>query len=127
MTTYEVYFIHDAGTATHEFEAKTPEQALTLAREFYADPDSELHFEECDELTVNEIAVVGDASKKIAVWRSDELCLRLAGEDLLRALEQAVAALNHAPRFAVPSLETDSYRIAAICDLAIAKAKGGAA
>ena len=45
---------------------------------------------------------------------------------LLEALQQAVAALNTAPRFAVPSLDTDSYRIAALCDLAIAKAKGGA-
>jgi hypothetical protein len=46
--------------------------------------------------------------------------------DLLAALEQAVAALNTAPRFAVPSLDTDSYAIAALCDRAIAKAKGGA-
>jgi hypothetical protein len=45
---------------------------------------------------------------------------------LLDALQQAVAALNTAPRFAVPSFDTDSYRIAALCDLAIAKAKGGA-
>ena len=46
--------------------------------------------------------------------------------DLIAALEQAVAALNTAPRFRVASLDTDSYRIASICDRAIAKAKGGA-
>ncbi len=49
-----------------------------------------------------------------------------AGPTLLAALEQAVAALNTAPRFRVPSLDTDSYRIASLCDRAIAKAKGGA-
>lgn len=46
--------------------------------------------------------------------------------ELLAALEQAVAALNTAPRFAVPSLDVDSYQVASICDRAIAKAKGGA-
>jgi hypothetical protein len=46
--------------------------------------------------------------------------------DLVAALQQAVAALNTAPRFRVQSLDTDSYRIASICDRAIAKAKGGA-
>jgi hypothetical protein len=45
---------------------------------------------------------------------------------LLETLEQALAALNTAPRFAVPSLDTDSYRVAALCDRAIARAKGGA-
>jgi hypothetical protein len=42
---------------------------------------------------------------------------------LLEALEQAVAALNTVPRFQVPSLATDSYRIAALCDRVIARAK----
>jgi len=49
-----------------------------------------------------------------------------AAPDMLSALEQAVAALNTAPRFRVPSLDSDSYRIAALCDAAIAKTKGGA-
>jgi hypothetical protein len=51
---------------------------------------------------------------------------RDSAPDLVAALEQAVAALNTAPRFRVASLDTDSYRIASICDRAIAKAKGGA-
>ena len=38
---------------------------------------------------------------------------------LLEALQQALTALNTAPRFRVPSLETNSYKIAAICDAAI--------
>jgi hypothetical protein len=48
-----------------------------------------------------------------------------AGE-LLGALRQAVQALNTAPRFPVPSLLSDSYRIAAFCDRVLAKARGGA-
>lgn len=44
---------------------------------------------------------------------------------LLNALEQAVQALNAPPRFPVPALLSDSYRIAAICDRAIARVKGG--
>jgi hypothetical protein len=52
--------------------------------------------------------------------------------DLLAVLQQASAALDTAPRFRVPSLGTDSYRIAALCDAAIKRAvpalrKGGAA
>jgi|SRR5271165_3347189 len=47
-----------------------------------------------------------------------------ASEDMLAALDKAVAALNTAPRFKVPGLGTDSYAIAAICDQAIAKARG---
>ena len=49
-----------------------------------------------------------------------------AAPELLAALDQAVKALNTAPRFHVPVLGTDSYKIAALCDRAIAKAKGGA-
>ena len=45
---------------------------------------------------------------------------------MLATLEQAVQALNTAPQFRVPHLDTNSYTIAALCDRAIAKAKGGA-
>ena len=47
--------------------------------------------------------------------------------NLLAVLQQALTALNTAPRFKVPSLETDSYRIAALCNAVIAKTKRGAA
>lgn len=50
-----------------------------------------------------------------------------AAPELLAALRMALQALNTAPRFKVPHLETDSYRIASVCDAALAKAKGGAA
>ena len=54
-------------------------------------------------------------------------CLIAAAPLLLAALEQAVQALNTAPRFRVPHLDTDSYAIASICGRAIARAKVGAA
>jgi len=44
--------------------------------------------------------------------------------DLLAALKLAQQALNTAPRFAVPSVNTDSYKIAAIVDNAITAAAG---
>ncbi len=36
--------------------------------------------------------------------------------ELLEALLQAVTALNTAPCFKVPALDSDSYRIAALCE-----------
>jgi hypothetical protein len=61
------------------------------------------------------------------VEKIEEAATPAAAPDLLAALTQAVAALNTAPRFSVPCLGTDSYAIAAICDRAIGKARGGAA
>jgi hypothetical protein len=113
--------------ASHDFEAETPEEALALARKFNADEASELWFEHYAEMPVNEIAIEDANGDELALWHDDDLLLRLAADDLLAALEQAVQALNTAPLFRVPHLNTDSYKIAAVCDRAIAKAKGGAA
>jgi hypothetical protein len=102
------------------------EQALTLARQFYESQPSDLYFETFDGgMPLNEIAIQDAGGADCASWLSQEFRLCLAAQDLLAGLEQAVVALNSAPRFLVPSLATDSYWIAAICDLAIAKAKGG--
>jgi hypothetical protein len=128
MTIYKAYFHTDAAFATREVEADTPEQALIQAQELCANDPSDLWFDSYDGgLPVNEITINDDNYDKVAVWFDDDMWLRLAAPDLLDALEQATAALNHAPRFAAPGLDTDSYRIASICDKAIAKAKGGAA
>jgi hypothetical protein len=54
---------------------------------------------------------------------SEDRVLCLAASEMLVALEQAVTALNIAPRFRVPILDCDSYGVAAICDAAIAKAR----
>lgn len=45
--------------------------------------------------------------------------------DPIEALERAILALNTAPRFRVPSLDSDSYAIASFCDRVVVKAKGG--
>ena len=50
-----------------------------------------------------------------------------AAPELLLALEKSLVALNTAPRFRVQILGVrDSYDVAAVCEAAIAKAKGGA-
>jgi stage V sporulation protein SpoVS len=124
MTTYTANFRTDAEWAEEEFEAETPQQALALARAFYDSHTEDLMFQSYDGgMPVNEIEISGDAGDKLVVWRDEYLTLHLAASDLLDALEQAVAALNTARRFPVPSLLSDSYKIAAICDQAIAKAK----
>jgi hypothetical protein len=127
MTTYTAYFHTDAGWASHEFEADTQEQALALARQFYDDDSSQLYFESYDGgMPVNEITISDADGNECTAWLDDELRLSLAARALLQALEQAFAGLNAAPRFSVPRLDTDSYEIAATCEKAIAKAKGGA-
>lgn len=47
-----------------------------------------------------------------------------AAPELLEACREALAALNTAPRFKVPSRDTDSYAIAVRLEKAIAKAEG---
>ncbi len=127
MTTYSVRFRNSIASACEDIEADTPEDALALARKFVDEDSLDLCLEGYDlSSPVNEIVVNDDDGNELAFWLSEDMRLRLAGQDLLDALEQAVAALNEAPRFAVPGLDTDSYKIAAICDKAIAKAKGGA-
>lgn len=57
----------------------------------------------------------------------DEDTARLfaAAFDMREALAMALQALNTAPRFKVPCLDTDSYRIATICEAALAKSGAG--
>ena len=128
MTTYTAYFHTDAEWASHEFEADTPEQALALARQFCNEDSSRLCFESYDGgMPVNEITISDAEGYEYTAWIDADLRLHLAARDLLEALEQGLTALNSAPRFSVPSLDTDSYEIAATCEKAIAKAKGGSA
>jgi len=95
MTTYTAYFRTDAEYATYEFKARTPKQALALARQLYDDHPSALMFEHYDDLMpVNEIQIEGPEGMGLALWRHEYFALRLAARDLLAALEQAVAALN---------------------------------
>jgi hypothetical protein len=129
MKTYHVHFSNDQQLASRDIEAETPTQALAIARQLAeSDPHMVLDqcFKACD-YPINEIEVCdADEQNSLAVWYDDDLRLRSAATDLLQALEQAVKALNTAPRFSVPALDMDSYEVAAICDRAIAEAKGGA-
>jgi len=124
MTTYTAYYRSDQDWTSHDFEAETPLAALALARTFYAERSEQLCFSSYDNVaSVNEITIQGAEGDDVAVWQDDDLRLRLAARELLEALEQAVAALNAAPRFRIPSLDTDSYAIAATCDRALARTK----
>ena len=113
--------------AVEEIAAETAEDALAQARVLldknpfaldwndYDSPDHEL-----DQITVE------GPDDDCAEWLSPDETLAQAASDLLEALELAVTALNTAPRFIVrvQGTRTDSYDIAAVCDRAIAKAKG---
>jgi hypothetical protein len=92
------------------------------------------HFENCEGWTVtgpdNEVIAYCDhpLDDKIDEPSPAEANAQFiaALPELLNAVEQALQALNTAPRFRIPHLDTDSYEIAAACGRAIAKAKGGA-
>ena len=77
-------------------------------------------------MPLEKIEISSDENDQLAAWQSDDLRLRLAARQLLEALEAARAALNTAPRFKVPGLGSDSYKIAALCDAALANAKPAA-
>jgi hypothetical protein len=67
MKTYIVKFANDAEFASRSFDAKTPEQALALARKLYEDDPSELCFEPYDCMDVNEILVYDQDGNELAV------------------------------------------------------------
>lgn len=126
MPTYTAHFRTETHYADRDFEADSPQQALQLARAVYENRTETLPFEAYDgDPTVEEIDIRDEEDEPTgAFWQSDDLRVHLAARELLDALEQAVAALNTAPRFTVPgSVHGDSYGIAALCDAAIAKAR----
>jgi hypothetical protein len=127
MTIYTAYFRTDAETACHEFEARTPKQALALARKFYNENPLGLYFEPYDGgMPVNEIAISDADDNECAVWFDDDLRLRLAASDLHSALLAVMKWWTQTPAFQngedeMPAEIFDAMR------LAVAKAKGGAA
>jgi hypothetical protein len=127
LTTYTVTFRTERDSASEDIEAASPEAALAEARAIADDRDrvASLYFETyTDYVPVDEIVVDNPDGERVAAWLGPELLLRFASEDLFNALAMAVTALNTAPGFKVPKLDTDSYAIAAQCGRAIAKAKG---
>lgn len=104
LNTYEV-LISLTGSKRLRIEAESSEAAAERAENCEWSDANEIDCQTHD-ITVCDITLV-------------------SGPPLIAALQQALAALNSAPRFRVPSLGTDSYAIAALCDRAIAGAKGG--
>ena len=119
MNTYTANFRSDAEYASHDFEAETPEEALTLARKFNADDPSELWFEHYAEMPVNEIAIEDADGNEVAVWYDDDLRLRLAAHNLLDVLEFIAADIDEEVNAKGAWLK--------LARAAIAKAKGGVA
>jgi hypothetical protein len=128
--TYRAEFFTSADWAFRDFEAETPEQALAVARQFYADNLGELNFQSYDAIEPLDHMQIWDAKRgSVASWESDEYRLRLAAPDLLKALaDQTDAAqavidnwskgdLAGAVRALDASIET--------ARTALAKAKGG--
>ena len=128
MRSYTAHFFTVADWARRTIKARSAEHALRLAHELYDEHTEELDFCSYDTTDGLDSIEIWDAKQHtVATWQSDELHLRQAADALLAALEQAIAALNTTPCFRVPHLDTDSYAIAAVCDHALRKAKGGAA
>ena len=118
MTTYIAYICTDAGFTTHHFDVDTPEQALALAQRLNDDDPSQLCFEPYDPgMPVNEIAICDSDDNELAVWRDEDLILRLAARDLLEAAQLVVARWERG----------DLAEAVRALDAAIAKAKGGSA
>jgi hypothetical protein len=118
MTTYIATFRTDADHAEHEFNAKTPDRALAKARAFHDEHTEDLMFESYDGgMPVNEIAISGPGGDELAVWRDEDLRLRLAARDLLDALEAALERLE------INNLDGEEDGYIAQAQAAIAKAK----
>ncbi len=125
MTTYRAYFHTDTDYATRHFEADTPEHALALARQLYDDDPSDLMFEPYRAgMPVNEIAIHDADYKQLAVWRDEDMHLRLAARDLLDALTELVE--RDRDEAASCGFTDDEMSWLEDARRAIAKAKGGA-
>ena len=95
MPTYPADFRTDADYAIHTFEARSPQAALKKARAFHDERTEELMFQSYDGgHPVNEIAVHDAGGNEVALWRDDDLRLRLAAHDLLDAGELALRELR---------------------------------
>jgi len=125
MTTFSVTFYTAGEYAEQDIEAATAQEALQLAQGLWEAERYELDFDNYDDLQeLQTIRIDGPDQASSLEWETPERMLARAGNDMLNALEKAIEALNTAPRFKVPGLDTDSYAIAALCDQAVALAKG---
>jgi hypothetical protein len=121
MTTYTAYFRTDADWASKTFKARTPREALADACAFFDEHDGELLFQEYDGGSpLNAIEVTGPEGDELAVWRDDDLRLRLASSDMLEALELCEEVLAELARL---DDGTPSISALHLARAAIAKAK----
>ncbi len=118
-------------TAVMHFEAEEDESEqadeIPLPREYTChDADRLLSLADqfLEDWEENEGRQEADCIQRRGEWNAIRPLL-VAAPKLLAALQQAVAALNAKPRFPVPEFLTDSYKVAALCDEAIAAASGG--
>jgi hypothetical protein len=116
---YQAYFYSEHQWGRRDFDAETPEQALALARCFAEEKWDvlALDYYEAGDSPVNEIEVCDEDYNSLAMWRDDDLRLRLAARDLLDALVNLEAHIDGA----YPGVDLTEARAA------IAKATGGAA
>lgn len=91
MPIYDVQFTTDAACAERQVAARNVEEAFATA--LTVDPDT-LHFEPFTcLLPINEITI-HDRSGRPHVWRSEELLLRLAAEELHLAATNVLTLLS---------------------------------
>jgi len=91
--TYRAEFYTHADWAFRNVEAKTPKQALKVARKLYDEHLEELEFAsygDADE--VEQIQIWDGERGTLASWESEGYRLRLAGPELLEVLEGQTAA-----------------------------------
>jgi len=92
MTIYSVEFRTDAGSAAKELKAKTAEAALAKARRIASGDADGLCFQPYEsEAAINEIVVADAEGRELALWRGEDVHLRLPARDLLDAARSAIA------------------------------------
>jgi hypothetical protein len=91
--TYRAEFFTAADYAVRNFEARTPQEALRLARRFYDEDIGELDFRSYDDNAGLDQVQIWDSKRgTLASWESDDYRLRQAARELLAALQTQTEA-----------------------------------
>ena len=124
MTKYLATFYSDSAYAERVIEARSPEGAMTKARQRAQDAPWTLDLQSYDgTLPIEHIEIRSSGGNTVGEWQTDNLRLRLAAPELLEALELCVECLTDLARLddGTPSISALNQARAAI-----AQAKGGA-
>jgi len=93
--TYRAEFFTAADYAARDFEARTPQEALRLARRFYDQDIGELDFRSYDDNAgLDQIQIWDSKRGTLALWESDDYRLRQAARELLAALQTQTEAVK---------------------------------